>query len=152
MNNLMNVKSSRAMTYLRPHYVSTAMCSRSRTFMFAQQHSHACAAGRVQSPYPSTPRRLQSTTTIAEHRKPLPRQFEYRHQQQIASYASNATMPTPTASRVAIIGAGTVGATIGFSLIGMLVWLCGRGMTDRGIEADLMGCLVRLSPEFSIPC
>ena len=30
-------------------------------------------------------------------------------------------MPTPTASRVAIIGAGTVGATIAFSLIGMLV-------------------------------
>lgn len=28
-------------------------------------------------------------------------------------------MPTPTASRVAIIGAGTVGATIAFSLIGM---------------------------------
>lgn len=28
-------------------------------------------------------------------------------------------MPTPSAARVAIIGAGTVGATIAFSLIGM---------------------------------
>jgi malate/lactate dehydrogenase len=34
-------------------------------------------------------------------------------------------MPTPTASRVAVIGAGTVGATIAFSLIGMLR-LCER--------------------------
>ena len=45
-------------------------------------------------------------------------------------------MPTPTASRIAIIGAGTVGATIAFSLIGMLAdcifkkgdgWFLGRG-------------------------
>lgn len=41
-------------------------------------------------------------------------------------------MPTPTASRVAIIGAGTVGATIAFSLIGMLVCLYEKEMLVDG--------------------
>ena len=43
-------------------------------------------------------------------------------------------MPTPTASRVAIIGAGTVGATIAFSLIGMLVLSYEKEMVLNGTE------------------
>lgn len=63
----------------------------------------------------SIPCRLHSTTTIKNEAKK--QRSLYQNQQQIATY-SNIAMPTPSAARVAIIGAGTVGATIAFSLIG----------------------------------
>jgi hypothetical protein len=109
------MNAARTMTYLRPNYV------RPCTFVPPCQHlrSSMCA---VQSNY--TPRRLIATTRTTTVEKPgrllLDRQH-HQHQRQIVSHRSYATMPTPTASRVAVIGAGTVGATIAFSLIGMLV-------------------------------
>lgn len=106
------MNAARTMTYLRPNYV------RPCTFVPPCQHlrSSMCA---VQSNY--TPRRLIATTTSSKTTAEKPGRLHQRHQQQIVSYRSYATMPTPTASRVAVIGAGTVGATIAFSLIGMLV-------------------------------
>jgi len=113
-------KAAKAMTYLRPHphYVSTACTSRS----FACVQPPACSVVAAQSTHTSR-RSIATNTNTAitnSRRSPLlDRLHQYQHQQQIASYTSIATMPTPTASRVAIIGAGTVGATIAFSLIGM---------------------------------
>lgn len=101
---------------------------------FVRQQQRLQAAVVVQSNY--TSRRSIVTTTTESFVNPgkslLNRQR--RHQQQITSYKSYATMPTPTASRVAIIGAGTVGATIAFSLIGMLVWCSRREEMGDGIE------------------
>lgn len=115
----MNMNTARTMTYLRPNYVSTAMCSRTSFAYVRQRQPHAAIAVR----HNHASHRSIVTKTIGNLVKPenplLERQ--HRHQVQIASYRSYATMPTPTASRVAIIGAGTVGATIAFSLIGMLV-------------------------------
>jgi len=130
----MNMNAARTMTRLRMNYVS-ALCSRtSFASVRQQQQLHACAAITVHSNY--IPRRSIVTTTIGNLVTPgyslLDRQ--HRHQIHIASYKSYATMPTPTASRVAIIGAGTVGATIAFSLIGMLVWCSRREEMGDGIE------------------
>lgn len=118
----MNINAARTMTCLRPNYASTAICSRtSFPSVRRQQQQQAHAAIAVHRNH--TSRRSIVIKTIENLVKPglSPLDRQRRQQQQIASYSSHATMPTPTASRVAIIGAGTVGATIAFSLIGMLV-------------------------------
>lgn len=130
----MNINAARTMTCLRPNYVSTAICSRTSFPSVRQQQQQAHAAIAVHRNY--TSRRPIVTKTIENLVKPglSPLDRQRRQQQQIASYSSHATMPTPTASRVAIIGAGTVGATIAFSLIGMLVLSYEKEMVLNGIE------------------
>ena len=126
--NTMN--ASGPMTCLRLDYVSTVY-SRTSFACVRQRQLHACIAIAAQGNY--IPRRSRSTAVTTGVK--LGGNRQHQRQQRIVSYRSYAAMPTPTASRIAIIGAGTVGATIAFSLIGMLAdrvfkegdgWFLGR--------------------------
>ena len=110
--------AARTMTYLRLDCVSTLTRA---SFACARQHLHSRTAIAVQSNYTSHQLITPTAGTVAKFGIALDRQHHQQQKQQIASCRSYATMPTPTATRVAIIGAGTVGATIAFSLIGMFV-------------------------------
>jgi hypothetical protein len=98
------------------------MMSTTRTMMHASRASKRYDVIRASTsvlPFAcvqTTSHRFRSTATN-DSRSKIQTPFR-QHQLQTANYSSIA-MPTPTASRVAIIGAGTVGATIAFSLIGM---------------------------------